>query len=171
MINRILVAGALAVCAIPAQAGDVGVSISIGEPGFYGQIDIGNVPRPPVLYAQPMIIERAPDYDRLPPLYLVVPPGHEKHWRQHCAEYRACGRRVYFVSRDWYERDYAPRYQREHGREGYRDEGRREEYRGDDRDGDHGRDHDEGHGHGRGHDEGHGHGRGHDRDDDRRDDR
>jgi len=159
MIHRILLAGALAVCAIPAHAGDVGVSISIGEPGFYGQIDIGNVARPPVLYAQPVVIVREPDYDRLPPLYLVVTPGHEKHWGKHCAEYRACGRRVYFVSRDWYERDYAPRYQREHGREGYR-----EEYRGDDRGGDHGRGHDEGRDHGKGHGHGHGHDRG---DDDR----
>jgi hypothetical protein len=37
----------------PALAADVGVSISIGQPGFYGQIDIGDYPQPRVLYAQP----------------------------------------------------------------------------------------------------------------------
>ncbi len=30
----------------PAVAGDVGISISVGEPGFYGRLDIGNFPHP-----------------------------------------------------------------------------------------------------------------------------
>ena len=41
-----------------AQAGDVGVSISIGQPGFYGQIDIGGYGPPQVLYRQPVLVER-----------------------------------------------------------------------------------------------------------------
>ena len=168
MINRIVFAAALVVGALPAHAGDVGVSIRIGEPGFSGEIDIGNVGRPALVYEQPVLIERAPDYDRLPPLYLVVPPGHEKHWRRHCAEYHACGRQVYFVSRDWYEREYAPRYQREHGRDDRRDDDRREGYRNDERRDDHGRGHEEERDHDHGHDRGRGHERG---DDDRRDDR
>jgi hypothetical protein len=95
-----------------AQA-NVGVSVSVAQPGLYGRIDIGNVP-PPVVYAQPMIIQRAPVVVQQPPLYLYVPPGHQKHWAKHCAKYNACGQPVYFVKESWvrerYEED-----QREHG--------------------------------------------------------
>jgi len=45
-MKKTLCAALLGACVAPAFAGDVGVSISIGQPGFYGQIDIGNVPRP-----------------------------------------------------------------------------------------------------------------------------
>jgi len=134
-------------CAAPALAGDVGVSISIGQPGFYGQIDIGNVPRPQVVYAQPVVIQRVPEYASAPPIYLHVPPGHEKHWRKHCAQYNACGRPVYFVRDDWYNNEYVPRYR----------------HRDDERHGDERRGGDE-HGHGRGHDKGHDHEDRHDRD-------
>ena len=43
-----------------AHAADVGVSVSIGQPGFYGRIDIGDYPYPPprVIYRQPRIVER-----------------------------------------------------------------------------------------------------------------
>ncbi len=100
---------AAALAAGTAQAGaNVGVSISIGQPGFYGQIDLGNAPPPQLVYAQPMIIERVSS--PLPPLYLRVPLGYERHWKQHCYEYRACGRPVYFVRDDWYNNVYAPHY-------------------------------------------------------------
>ena len=32
--------------AAPTFAADVGVSITVGQPGFYGQLDIGNAPPP-----------------------------------------------------------------------------------------------------------------------------
>lgn len=139
----------------PAHAADVGVSVSIGQPGFYGRLDIGGFPAPALLYPQPVMIQPVPM--GRPPLYLRVPPGHAKHWNKHCHEYRACGERVYFVRDDWYEREYIPRYQERHG---HGDRG--DYYRGDDRRdyrdrGDYGRgDGDRGHGHG------HGHGRGRD---------
>ncbi len=137
-------AALLSVCAVPAFAGDVGISISVGQPGFYGQIDIGNIPRPPVVYAQPVVIARPAEYVAVEPIYLHVPPGHEKHWDRHCAEYHACGRPVYFVRDDWYNNEYVPR-QRHH----------------DDDDGDHGHgphhDHDHDRGHDHDHDRGHGH--------------
>ena len=92
LIQRILGAVALTagVLAAPtAFAGDVGASISVGQPGFYGRIDVGNV-RPDVIYAQPMVIERV--YDPAPPLYLRVPPAHcalSVHSRlQRCATQR-----------------------------------------------------------------------------------
>lgn len=64
---------------------------------------------PPVIYAQPVIVAAAPGYV-VAPIYLHVPPGYERHWAAHCAEYHACARRVYFVRDDWYNRVYVPRY-------------------------------------------------------------
>jgi hypothetical protein len=116
---------AAATLTAPALAADVGVSISIGQPGFYGQIDIGDYPQPRVLYAQPRIIERGISMNR-PPVYLRVPLGHARNWKNHCHEYRACGERVLFVRDDWYEREYAPRYREKHGNRGHdrQDKGR-----------------------------------------------
>ncbi len=126
---------AVATISIPALAADVGVSISIGQPGFYGRLDIGGYPPPQVIYPQPMIIERVP-VER-PPIYLRVPPGHARNWRKHCHEYNACGERVFFVRDSWYNREYVPRY-----RERHRDrDDARGGYRGDR--------HGEGRGHGR----------------------
>lgn len=151
-MKRFLIAAAVAAASAgtttaPALAADVGVSISIGQPGFYGQLDIGDYPPPLVIYRQPVIIERS--YEERPPIYLRVPPGHAKHWNKHCGEYNACGERVYFVQNNWYNREYVPRYREQH-REHHED--RREE-RGDDHRGDHENDrHGDDHGHGHGHD-------------------
>lgn len=95
------------------MAADVGVSISIGQPGFYGRIDIGNYPypRPEVVYAEPRIIQR-PVIVR-DPIYMRVPPGHRNNWAKHCHKYDACGERVYFVKDSWYEREYVPDYQKQ----------------------------------------------------------
>ncbi len=114
-MKRFLIAAAVAAATVttPALAADVGVSISIGQPGFYGRLDIGDYPQPQVIYRQPMAIERVP-MDR-PPIYLRVPPGHAKHWSKHCREYNACGEWVFFVQDNWYNREYAPRYQENHG--------------------------------------------------------
>jgi len=95
----------LAVASIPTQAADVGVSVSIGQPGFYGQLDIGGYPPPQVIYRQPRV-----GYDS-PPMYLRVPPGHARNWDKHCGAYNACNRQVYFVKDNWYNKQYAPRYQ------------------------------------------------------------
>lgn len=146
-MKKILCAALFGACAAPAFAADVGVSISIGQPGFYGQIDIGNVPQPQLVYPQPVVIRRAPEFVSAPPIYLHVPPGHEKHWNKHCAQYNACGRPVYFVRDDWYNNEYVPRYQ--HG--GGDHDGGHGHGRGHDKD--HDKDHDKGHGH----DEEHGH--------------
>jgi hypothetical protein len=129
-MKRFLIAAAVAITTIntPALAADVGVSVSIGQPGFYGRLDIGDYPQPQVIYRQPMMIERAP-MDR-PPVYLRVPPGHAKHWSKHCREYNACGERVFFVQDNWYNREYVPRYQQQHrDRQG----GGRDEHKNDQR--------------------------------------
>jgi hypothetical protein len=129
-MKHFLIAAAVAAVTLttPALAADVGVSISIGQPGFYGRLDIGDYPQPQVIYRQPMAIERVP-MDR-PPIYLRVPPGHAKHWRKHCREYNACGERVFFVQDNWYNREYAPRYQEQHRDRG---DGRRDEHKDDHR--------------------------------------
>jgi hypothetical protein len=91
-----------------ARAGtDVGVSISIAQPGLYGRVDIGSVAVPPVLvYPRPVVI--APPPVARPPVYLWVPPGHAKDWKKHCKHYGACGYPVYFVREDWYQDSYVP---------------------------------------------------------------
>ena len=118
-MKRILCAALFGALAQGAMAADVGVSISIGDPNFYGRIDIGNFPRPVLIQPQPMIIQPAPYGVVRQPLYLRVPPGHAKNWRKHCARYNACGYPVYFVRDNWYRDVYAPRYRSEHG---YRDD-------------------------------------------------
>ena len=136
-MKRMLFTLVLAAMAAPVIA-DVGISVNVSQPGFYGQINIGSVPQPPqLIYAQPVLVQEDPVYVGFGPMYLHVPPGHEKHWAKHCAEYNACGRPVYFVRDDWYNREYAPRQQ-------------------------HGEGQGKGRGHGHGHGEGHEHGRGHD---------
>jgi hypothetical protein len=96
-------------------AADVGVSVNVSQPGFYGRIDIGRVPQPVVIYPQPVVIEHRGPVMR-EPIYLRVPPGYEKHWDKHCRRYSACGQPVYFVQDRWYRDVYAPRYYGESGR-------------------------------------------------------
>ena len=140
-MKKILLASALALASSRLFAADVGVSISVGEPGFYGRIDIGDFPGPEVIYAQPILVERSGMHGR--PVYLRVPPGYERHWSRHCHEYRACGEPVYFVRDKWYREVYSPRYRECHsmerrGERGYeRHEDRREEggdHRGEEHD-------------------------------------
>lgn len=138
-----LLAAALLALSTSAFATDVGVSVTVGQPGFYGRIDIGHMAPPPVLYPQPVIIQR-PARVIVEPLYLRVAPGHAKKWSKHCHKYNACSRNVYFVRDEWYTNEYAPRYREVH-RGG--EHGGRGRERGDDHPG-------KGHGHGK--DKGHG---------------
>lgn len=124
----------------PAIAADVGVSVQIGEPGFYGRIDIGNFPQPQLIHPQPIVIQPVPVGVVRQPIYLRVPPGHAKNWRKHCSKYNACGQPVYFVEDGWYNTVYVPRYRERHD---------------GDHDNHHGGDHDKGHGHGHGQGKGH----------------
>jgi hypothetical protein len=129
-MRRFLFAAALVVTSTSALAADVGVSVSVGQPGFYGRLDIGDFPQPQVIYRRPIAVQRVA-VDR-PPVYLRVPPGHARNWKKHCHRYDACGERVYFVQDNWYQREYVPRYQERHGdrRDDRRDE-RRDDRRGD----------------------------------------
>jgi hypothetical protein len=120
---------------LSAQAGvDVGVSVQISQPGVYGRIDIGRYPQPQVIVQQPVWVARPVQPPPMQPIYMWVPPGHQKHWSKHCARYGACGAPVYFVQDSWYHQHVTgPQHGKGHGR-------------GRDRD----RDDDRGHGHGKG---------------------
>jgi hypothetical protein len=113
-MKLILLAALLVAATGPSNASDVGVSVSIGQPGFYGQLDIGGYPPPQVIYRQPRV-----SYDS-PPLYLRVPPGHAKNWSKHCGAYNACNQRVFFVKDSWYNKQYVPRYHERNS--GHRDD-------------------------------------------------
>jgi len=93
-----------------ASAAEVGVSVQVGQPGFYGRIDIGNVARPVLVYPEPILVQPAPVAVVRQPIYLHVPPGHAKNWAKHCNRYAACGQPVYFVQEQWYEDVYVPQY-------------------------------------------------------------
>ncbi len=106
----------LAGVAPPALGTDVGVSLNIGQPGFYGRIDIGSYPAPQLVYAEPIVIQRVPAGVVRQPVYLRVPPGQAKNWKKHCGKYGACGQPVYFVQDGWYNNVYAPRYRESQSR-------------------------------------------------------
>ena len=67
MKAKILAASLLALSSA-AFASDVGVSINIGQPGFYGRIDIGDYPQPQVLYREPVIVQRPVRYVESAPI-------------------------------------------------------------------------------------------------------
>jgi len=134
-----VLAAAISLCgALSTRAGDLGINVIVSgqvAPGIYGQVQIGNAAPPPLVYAQPMLIE--PQAAPPPPVYLHVPPEHAKNWRKHCHEYHACNRPVYFIRSAEYEPDYARRhYGHEH------DEHHDHDEHGRDRDDDHDRGHD-----------------------------
>lgn len=129
-----VVVAATFIGATAQAATNVGVSVNVSQPGFYGRVDIGDQPPPAVIYPQPVIIQQTPIAVQQRPIYLRVPPGHSRDWARYCGRYRACGQPVYFV----------------------RDEPRRMEHM-EHREWEH--DHHDEH-----HDHGHGHGHGPDRD-------
>ncbi len=117
----------------------VDVSIGIYQPGVYGRIDIGNYPQPVLVYPQAIVVTPVPLAYYRQPIYLYVPPGHQKHWAKHCARYNACNQPVYFVQEQWVRERYEQERERWH-------EGRRDAWRHDHDDRDerwehHGHDH------------------------------
>jgi hypothetical protein len=103
-----------------SRAADVGVSISVSQPGVYGRIDIGRFPQPELIVAQPVVVHRPRVVVAQPvqPVYLWVPPGHQKNWSKHCSRYNACGTPVYFVKEEWYRTHVSsagPAYSQDHG--------------------------------------------------------
>jgi hypothetical protein len=154
ILNMRVIAILAVLAAGSSYAGGVDLRVMLSGqvvPGVYGQVNIGNDGPPPVVYAQPMVIE--PQYAPPPAIYLHVPPDHAKNWRRYCRQYNACNRPVYFVRSQEYEPEYQRHYQ-EHEREREIERQRWDE-RDRDRDRERGHEHeDHGHGH---EDHGHGH--------------
>ncbi|MFO1504073.1 MAG: hypothetical protein U1F39_09700 [Steroidobacteraceae bacterium] len=107
-----------AAAAAPAFAGNVGISISVGEPGFYGQLDIGGYGRPTLIYSEPVVL--SPRYRSYAPVYIRAPRDHYRNWGRYCGRYDACSRPVYFVRDEWYSNVYAPRYRQNYYARNYR---------------------------------------------------
>ena len=115
--HRILALTAILASGFLSPQANAGVSVSVGEPGFFGHIEIGGLPRPPqLIFPQPVIIQPGRIGVAPAPVYLHVPPGHEKNWGKHCRMYNACGRPVYFVQDGWYNDEYVPEYRKKHGK-------------------------------------------------------
>ena len=113
-MKRFLFLAALAAIGGRAFPAPAGVSVQVGQPGYYGTLDLGGFPQPQIIYPKPVVIQTVPaGVDA--PIYMHVPPGHAKHWSKHCAQYNACGRPVYFVQDQWYNQVYVPQYQEKHG--------------------------------------------------------
>ncbi len=115
MMKRLVALVALAVAGAPAFAATTNVTISVGQPGFYGRLDVGGYPQPQFLYAEPLIVQPAPVGVVRQPVYLYVPAGQAKEWRKHCKKYNACGQPVYFVQENWYREVYVPSYRERKG--------------------------------------------------------
>lgn len=101
----IVFAAAATAASLPAAA-QVGVSIGIHQPGVYGRINIGDIPRPALVLPQPVIIAPQPVRYERAPIYLYVPPTHQQNWRRYCGNYGACGQPVYFVQDRWVRERY-----------------------------------------------------------------
>lgn len=111
-MKRFLIAVAMTTTIMTNVNAEVGISVTIGQPGFYGRIDTNGYPQPQVIYRHPKAISRVPVNQ--PPVYMRVPPKHAKNWKKHCGKYNACDERVLFVRDRWYNQQYAPRYQEQH---------------------------------------------------------
>ncbi|QTN23419.1 hypothetical protein HZ992_25530 [Rhizobacter sp. AJA081-3] len=91
---------ALAAASVSAQACDGAQAIAVRQPGDYGRIDIGDSP-PPVVYAQPLVIDASAGSTPQAPVYLYVPPTQKGHWGRYCNRYAACDQPVLFVQHRW----------------------------------------------------------------------
>jgi len=68
------------------------------RPGIYGRIVLkGQVQPPPVIYDKPVIASQATVPLGVQPVYLYVPPGQVRKWKQNCVRWSACDEPVLFV--------------------------------------------------------------------------
>ena len=71
------------------------------RPGIYGRIAVrGNAAPPPVIYPQPLLANNSIERVQREPVYLYVPPGQVRKWKQNCAKWSACDEPVLFVRVD-----------------------------------------------------------------------
>jgi hypothetical protein len=71
------------------------------RPGVYGRIEVrGQAAPPPVIYPQPVVANGSIERVQRQPVYLYVPPGQVRKWKQNCAKWSACDDPVLFVRID-----------------------------------------------------------------------
>src|SRR5688500_6715306 len=91
LMRYFLLVALILITSTPVSANDLVISISIGQPGFYGQINLGShYPRPQLIYPNPVLVVPPAVAVQQQPIYLYVPPGHAKKWNKHCHRYNAC---------------------------------------------------------------------------------
>lgn len=90
--------------AVAAQADGDWRNLTAGgglRPGVYGRIEVRrDAAPPPVIYPAPMVANGTLERVRAQPVYLYVPPGQVRKWKQHCARWSACDQPVLFVRMD-----------------------------------------------------------------------
>lgn len=111
-MKRFLLAAALAALSSPVFA-DHSVVV-VGQPGYYGTLDINGYPDPQYYNARPVVITRSAGMTN-EPMYLRVPQDQRLHWAANCDAYDACGQPVYFVQDRWYSDVYSPQYRTRYG--------------------------------------------------------
>ena len=67
------------------------------RPGVYGRIAVRGASTPPLIYEQPVVASGDIGAPRGKPVYLYVPPGQVRKWKQNCAKWSACEEPVLFV--------------------------------------------------------------------------
>lgn len=122
----------------------VGVQVSVHQPGFHGRVVIGDQPPPRVIYQQPVIVHQSPVAVVQQPIYMNVPASHHRHWASHCGRWRACGQPVYFVQPQVV---YQSKHRGHHHGWGHERREERREWREERREDRHERHHDRHHGH------------------------
>jgi hypothetical protein len=100
-----IVAALAALAAAPALAQDKSQhrNLTAGgplRPGVYGRIEVRGQSAPPVVYRQAVVADTSRPAARAEPVYLYVPPGQIRRWKQHCAKWSACSQPVLFVRMD-----------------------------------------------------------------------
>jgi hypothetical protein len=110
-MKKLLLAVAFAFASTSALAG-VGISLNIGEPGYYGEVDVGGYSQPRTYSRSPRTVIRGNEDND--PVYLRVPRGDRNQWSRHCEQYNACDRPTYFVDDNWYNKEYSPAYREKH---------------------------------------------------------
>ncbi len=71
------------------------------RPGVYGRIVVdADAAPPPVIYPEPLLANGSIERVRRAPVYLYVPPGQVRKWKQSCAKWKACDQPVLFVRMD-----------------------------------------------------------------------
>ena len=102
---RLVMAFAALVASFPAAAQKPGEwrNVTTGgtlRPGIYGRIAVRDpAAAPPVIYKEPVLADETIG-PRAQPVYLYVPPGQVRKWKQNCAKWKACDQPVLFVRVD-----------------------------------------------------------------------